>query len=155
MLPLPPPGIMLTPLLQVEVALREDAVEEAEEEECGEAQWVLQGSRDGWKQMRCKSSADVAAECKSVKESERPVLYKDDRPTEGLSRDALPKIDLPRFEKDGSSSSSTMNSTSSSSGCIRGEARDARNSATRAAASSPAVHMSDSSLRARLKSRYE
>lgn len=117
---------------------------------------MLQGSRDGWKQMRRKSSADVAAECRSVKESERPVLYKDDRPTEDLSRDALPRVDLPSVKKDGSSSSSSKySSSSSSSGCIRGEARDARSSATRAAASSPAVHMRDSSLRARLKSRYE
>lgn len=154
--PLPLPVTKLVPLLQVEAALREDAVEEAEEEdECGEAQWVLQGRRDGWKQMRRKSSADVAAECRSVKECERPVLYKDDRPTEDLSKDALPRVDLPSVENDDSSSSSSKYSSSSSSGCIRGEARDARSSATRAAASSPAVHMSDSSLRARLKSRYE
>lgn len=149
----PPPITMLAPLLQVEAALRDDAVEEAEEEEeCGEAQWALQGRRDGWKQMRRKSSADVAAECRSVKESERPVLYRDDRPMEDLSRDALPKEALPRVRKDGSSSSSSKYS-SSSSGRMRGEARDARSSATRAAASSPAVHMSDSSLRARLRSR--
>ena len=67
LLPLPPPPITrLAPLLQLEAALRDDAVDEAEEveerEEREEAQWVLQGRRDGWKQMRRKSSDDVAAE---------------------------------------------------------------------------------------------
>lgn len=48
-MPLPLPlTTMLAPLLQVEAALRDDVVEEAEEEEeCGEAQWVLHGRRDG------------------------------------------------------------------------------------------------------------
>ena len=87
-----------------------------------------------------------------MKDNDRPVLYRDDRPIEDLSRDALPKEDLPIARKDDSSSSSSKYS-SSSSGRMRGEARDARSSATRAAASSPAVHMSDSSLRARLRSR--
>lgn len=105
--------------------------------------------------MRRISSDDVAAECRSVKESERPVLYKENCPKEDLSKDALTKVDLPRFVNDGSNSSSSENSSSSSFGCIRGEARDARSSATKAAASSPAVHIRDSSLRARLKSRYE
>lgn len=143
---------ILTPLLAVEAALREEAVEEAEEEEWGEVQWALQGRRDGWKQNRRRSSAEVAAECRSVKERERPVpLYSEHFPRDDLSNDALPRDDLPRTDI---SRSSSRRSLSSKPGRTKGApAREALSSATRAAASSPAAHMRDSSLRARLRSK--
>lgn len=108
--------MMLEPPAEVEPALREEAVDEADEEdgeehECwkggGGQHWAEQGRRGGWIQNTLRSSVELTAEWRSVKERLRPVLYNDDRPSDDRSREHLPRDLLPRDRKEGSNSSSS------------------------------------------------